>query len=266
LSEHFSLGIGFRFIYSNLAGAFQQTQNSIKAGLSYAGDIDAYYRNKFRLKGYKVDYGIGAAITNIGAKITYSSAQYANFIPTNLRVGGYFNHEIDKYNSIALVLDFNKLLVPSPPIYYGSILHPGYDSLAYYPDGPKVIAKGKDPNVPVVQGMVQSLYDAPGGIKEELQEINISTGAEYWYDKQFALRAGYFHEPVKKGGRQYVTLGLGLRYNVFGLDVSYLWPIQLHNPLEKTLRFTLVFDFDAFISQQKEEKKKNKNVSVTPTE
>jgi len=252
LSDNFSLGVGLRYIYSNLAGGFNQSQSPIEPGVAYAGDIAAYYTNKTRLQGYKVDYSIGLTTTNIGSKITYTSAQFENFIPINLRLGGYANMEIDKYNTIALLLDFNKLMIPSNPIYLKRA-DGRFDSLST--NGKRLILKGMDPNVPVVQGMLQSFYDAPGGFSEELQEINISTGLEYWYDKQFAMRAGYFHEPYSKGNRRYLTLGTGIRYNVFGLDVAYLWPFQQRHPLENTLRFSLIFDFEAFASQQKEEKK-----------
>lgn len=250
LSDNFSLGVAFRYIYSNLAGGYNQTQNgsAIDAGVSYAGDISAYYRNKTKYDGKRVDYGFGAVISNIGSKITYTSAQFENFIPINLRVGGYANIEIDKYNTFALALDFNKLLVPTNP-YYLKTWDGRADSVV---QGAKVLDAGKEPNVPVVEGMLQSFYDAPGGFEEELKEINISTGIEYWYDKQFALRAGYFHEPFEKGNRRYLTLGAGLRYNVFGLDFAYLWPFQQRHPLENTLRFTLIFDFDAFVSQKNE--------------
>jgi hypothetical protein len=255
LSENFSVGIAFRYIYSNLAAAFNQSQNAINAGTSFSGDIGAYYKNKFKYEGKKFDYGIGLSVSNIGSKLTYTSAQYENYIPINLRLSTYTNVEIDKYNTVAFLLDFNKLLVPTPPIFYKTAK--GYDSL----DNNKkpVIANGQDPNVPVVQGMFQSLYDAPGGFSEELDEINISAGLEYWYEKQFALRGGYFHEPQSKGNRQYATVGIGLRYNVFGLDVAYLWPFLQRHPLENTLRFTLLFDFDAFVSQKDEDKKSKRS-------
>lgn len=251
LSNNFSVGIGFRYIYSNLAASFNQSQNAIKAGTSYAGDIGAYYKNKFKYDIYKVNYGIGATITNIGSKLTYTSNAYENFIPINLRVGTYMNLELDKYNTIALLLDFNKLLVPTPPIYYKSVKNPTDDSTA--------IQYGMNPNVPVVQGMIQSFYDAPGGFKEELKEINISGGLEYWYEKQFALRTGYMYESPEKGNRQYATFGIGLRYNVFGLDAAYLWSfMQQHHPLENTIRFSLTFDIDAFATQ----KNQDQNVPV----
>jgi hypothetical protein len=263
LNEKFSLGVAFRYIYSNLAGGFNQSQTPIDAGVSYAGDISAYYKNntifkdKANGKKYNVNYGFGAVISNIGSKLTYTSAQFENFIPINLRLGGYANVDIDEYNSVAFMLDLNKLLVPTNPYYLRNSKNTA-DSLDR--NRKPVISSGIDPNVPVVQGMIQSFYDAPNGFSEEMSEINISTGLEYWYNKQFALRGGYFHEPLTKGNRQYATFGVGLRYNVFGLDVAYLWPFQQRHPLENTLRFTLTFDFDAFVDQKDAPTKKKTKV------
>ncbi len=253
LSEHFSLGVALRYIRSDLAGGFNQSQTPVQAGNAYAGDIAAYYKNtrKVKLDGKKYDmnYGLGFAITNIGSKISYTSKQYQNFIPINMRAGVYDQIEIDKYNTIAFAIDFNKLLVPTSPVYRRDSA-----GVIVIQDNKPVIDAGRDPDVPVVQGMVQSFSDAPGGWKEELHEINISGGLEYWYDKQFALRAGYFYEHPTKGNRKYLTFGAGFRFNVFGLDVSYLIPFEQRNPLERTLRFSLIFDLDAFATQNKEER------------
>lgn len=253
LSDNFSLGIAFRYIRSDLAGAFNQSQSPVNAGNAYAGDIAAYYNNKTKIKyegnRYNLNYGFGAAITNIGSKISYTSQQFQNFIPINLRVGGYGQIEIDKYNTIALAVDFNKLLVPTSPRYLKKA-DGVYDSIGS--NGRAIISEGMDPDVPIIQGMIQSFYDAPGGFKEEMREINISTGIEYWYDKQFALRSGFFYENPFKGNRKFLTFGAGFRFNVFGLDLSYLVPIETRNPLENTLRFSLLFDIDAFASQNKE--------------
>lgn len=256
LSENFSLGIAFRYIRSDLAGAFNQSQAAVQAGNAFAGDIAAYYNNKTRIKyegnRYNLNYGFGLAITNIGSKISYTSQQFQNFIPINLRLGGYGQIEIDKYNTIALAVDVNKLLVPTSPRYFKSVN--GFDSIA---NGRGVIAEGKDPDVPIIQGMIQSFYDAPGGFREEMREINISTGVEYWYDKQFALRTGFFYENPFKGNRKFLTFGAGFRFNVFGIDLSYLVPIETRNPLERTLRFSLLFDIDAFASQNKNNNNNN---------
>jgi hypothetical protein len=261
LSNKFSVGVAFRYIYSNLAGGANLSASPITPGKSFAGDITAYYRDKTKYKGYKLNYGFGGAITNIGSKITYSNASQEFFIPINLRVGTYWQVEIDKYNSIALTGDLNKLLVPTPPVY-------AYDAngqVELNPDGSKKIAYGKDNDVPLVQGMIQSFSDAPGGFKEELAEINRSIAMEYWYDKQFALRAGYFHEPATKGNRKYMTMGVGLRYNVFQLDVAYLISFQQRNPLDNTLRFTLSFDFDAFKKQKEGDNNNNGGGGVFET-
>jgi hypothetical protein len=153
--------------------------------------------------------------------------------------------DIDEYNKMTLMVDFNKLLVPTPPIY-------ATDSTGN-PTG--AIAKGKDPNVSVVTGMIQSFYDAPGGLKEELAEWTISPAIEYWYNKLFSIRAGYFYENINKGDRKFFTLGAGLRYNVFGLDFSYLIPVKNNNPLQNTMQFTLVFDFDKVENKDKQQSK-----------
>jgi hypothetical protein len=240
LSDNFSLGVAFRFIYSNIAGAGAGVSN-IKAGTAYAADITAYYRNKTKIDKYRVNYGIGGALTNLGSKITYTTEQEENFIPINLRFGGYGQIEIDKYNTLALALDFNKLLVPTPPVY--AIDERG--DIILDDDGKPVIAHGKRSDVPIMQGIVQSFSDAPNGFKEELKEINISTGLEYWYDKQFAVRAGYFNESRLKGNRKYATFGVGIKYSVFTIDAAYLVSFGQRNPLDNTVRFTLGLDFEA---------------------
>nr|MBK9652659.1 PorV/PorQ family protein [Bacteroidota bacterium] len=147
--------------------------------------------------------------------------------------GGAARIKLNEYNEIAWMLDFNKLLVPTPPVY-------GKDT-----NGVNYIISGKDPNRTVPAGIFGSFSDAPGGYREELKEINIATGFEYWYDKQFAFRFGYFHEPATKGNRKFFTLGAGLKYNIFGLDFAYLIPTQQRHPLENTLRFSLLFDLGA---------------------
>jgi hypothetical protein len=146
----------------------------------------------------------------------------------------------DKNNSLSLMIDLNKLLVPTTPLY----LLDSTGQFVYDANGNKVIEAGKDPNVGIVRGIFQSFYDSPGGAAEEFKEINYSFGLEYWYAKQFSIRAGYFNESKTKGNRKYMTLGAGLRYSVFGLDFAYLIPVTTHNPLENTLRFTLLFNFD----------------------
>lgn len=243
LSNKISGGLALRYIYSNLTGgAFLPGGQETKPGQSIAADVSAYYQNDITVGGKDAVLGVGANISNIGSKISYTETASRNFIPINLRLGTSLTTELDNYNSLCLTTDINKLLVPTPPEY-------GDDSA-----GTKVIVKGKDPDRSVVSGMFGSFSDAPGGFKEEMRELTYSFGVEYWYDKQFAIRAGYFNEHKTKGNRKYFTLGAGLKYNVFGIDFSYLIPTTQRNPLENTLRFTLLFDFEAFKAQEKENK------------
>lgn len=250
LSETFAVGIAFRYINSNLTGGVSLSNGQpTRAGQTVAADISMYYRTKkgFEVAGKKSAVTVGLALTNLGGKISYTTVK--NFIPMNMRLGAGLKMDIDDFNSFGFYVDVNKLLVPTPPIY----LHTATGSDSINPvTGSKIIVSGKNPDVPVAQGMFQSFGDAPGGFSEEMKEINVSGGLEYWYAKQFAVRAGYFYENKMKGGRQFFTLGLGVRYSVFGLDLAYLVPTTLRNPLQNTLRFTLTFDFDAFKSQNKE--------------
>ncbi|MBC7863534.1 MAG: type IX secretion system outer membrane channel protein PorV [Bacteroidia bacterium] len=236
LSKNFSGGMAMRFIYSNLTNGLTLTGGTqTHAGTSFAVDLSGYYKsNKIESGGKASYFSFGFNISNMGTKIAYTSSGQKDFIPTNLKLGVCYQINLDEYNTFNILFDVNKLLVPSPP---------------YYVTGTTQIAAGKNPNVSVAQGIVQSFYDAPGGGKEELKEYNPSIGLEYWYDKQFAVRTGFFYEDRTKGNRQYLTLGAGVKYNVFGLDFAYLIPIRQNNPLQNTLRFTLLFDFDAFKSQ-----------------
>lgn len=232
-----------RFIYSNLIPQTSQTTSGTNAGISVAADIAVYGHHEVEVKGLTssfLDWGVD--ISNIGSKMSYSSTSTDNsFIPTNLRIGVGYTMDLDAYNRISVNVDINKLLVPTPPIYE-------MDSNGYYVidsvTGDKVILKGMNPDVSPIQGMIQSFYDAPNGFSEEMAEINFTIAAEYWYNKLFAVRAGYFYESPKKGDRQYFTVGAGLRYNVFGFDFSYLIPTGQNNPLQNTMYFTLLFNFN----------------------
>lgn len=244
LSRDFSIAISARYIYSNLTGGQTAGGTETIAGQSIAADVSTYYTKPITIADKKSDISFGVNISNIGNKISYTETITRDFIPINLRLGTDVTTEIDDYNKMSFAIDFNKLLVPSPPIY----------------DTDGNLIAGKDPEVSVVSGMFQSFVDAPGEIdetgnsvpgsifKEEMREINISAGFEYWYANQFALRAGYFHEHDTKGGRKYLTFGSGVKYNVFALDFSYLIStsnIGGTNPLANTMRFTLVFDLGA---------------------
>ncbi|MBK8873010.1 MAG: type IX secretion system outer membrane channel protein PorV [Bacteroidetes bacterium] len=235
LSENFSGGIALRYINSNLTGGFQVENNATKAGNSVAADISAYYQTEMEVSKKDAIFAVGVNISNIGTKISYTETGVKDFIPINLRLGPSLTLKLNEYNDLAFMIDFSKLLVPTPPIY-------NPDSVI---NGEQQILFGKNPDVSVASGIFNSFSDAPDGGKEELREINIAAGLEYWYDKQFAFRAGYFYEHETKGNRKYFTLGAGLKYNVFGLDFAYLIPTDQRNPLENTLRFSLVFDFDS---------------------
>jgi hypothetical protein len=175
--------------------------------------------------------GFGVNFSNIGSKMSYSDSQTSDFIPMNMRIGTAWTINFDLYNKFTLTVDINKLLVPTPPYYDIST--------------PDSIISGKDPNVAVPVAVFQSFFDAPEGFGEELREFTISTGAEYVYNNQFAIRAGYFHENETKGNRKYFTAGAGFRLQGFTVDFSYLMPLVQNHPLARTLRFSLSFDISA---------------------
>ena len=244
--------VSLRYIYSNLTGNMEVGGAASQAGQSIASDVSAYYKDDILVSGKNASYAIGANISNIGSKISYTENADKDFIPINFKFGSSFFVDLDAYNSIMLTAEINKLLVPTPPIYYskGEVDANG-DTINI---GGETIKAGADPEVSVPVGMFRSFYDAPGLVggsvfREELSELTYSVGAEYWYAKQFAIRAGYFHEDTYKGNRKFFTFGIGLKLNVFGLDFSYLIPINQHNPLENTLRFSLIFDFEGLAQQ-----------------
>jgi len=246
LSTNLSGAVAARFIYSNLTmGQYVQGLQT-HPGTSVAADVAVYWNKDISLADLEGNLAWGVNISNIGAKISYTDNTTKDFIPTNLRFGPSLTVDFDEFNSMSFMVDINKLLVPSPPIYE---LNDSTGQQVFGPDGRPIILDGMDPEVSVATGMLHSFYDAPDGFNEEIREFSFSVGVEYWYDKQFAIRGGFFYEDRTKGNRKYFTLGAGLKYNVFGLNFSYLIPIEQQNPLENTLRFSLLFDFDAFKSQ-----------------
>mgnify|MGYP003340065417 FL=1 len=223
IADNFSTGINLGYIYSNLASGQSVNNVPIKPGIAAAADISFMYHKDFKMKDSKQKsyYNIGLTISNIGNKITYTqSAENKDFIPTNLGIGGGPTFNFDEYNSLHIGAEINKLLVPTPD------------------------SAGNFRTLSVPAGIISSFSDAPGGAKEELHELMYSAGTEYWYKSQFAIRAGYFNEHATKGNRKYLTAGIGIKYNVFGLNFSYLIPTSNQkNPLDNTLRFSLIFDF-----------------------
>ena len=233
LSENFSAAVGMRFIYSDIT--YDYTEET-SPGKAFAADIALYYNKYFVVGSRECNFGWGLNISNIGTKISYGGTEDAEFIPTNLRMGINFLIPFNEYNKISLAADVNKLLVPTYPLPYDGELNtdPSYQQRLqrdYYELSP-------------ISGIFKSFSDAPGGFKEEMQEIQWSLGAEYTYNDRFILRGGYHHESANKGNRKYFTAGAGFRMSVFSLDCAYVISTAQSNPLDQTLRFTLGFDLD----------------------
>ncbi|SER94456.1 type IX secretion system outer membrane channel protein PorV [Pedobacter rhizosphaerae] len=225
--EEFALGSSLRYIYSNLASGQFSSGGQVRGGKAIAVDVSGLYKTSTTLFGKPAVLSAGANISNIGTKMSYSDDGPSFFLPTNFKLGGASTIAVDEYSSFTFALDFNKLLVPTQPIY----------------DANGQIVSGQDPNRSVPAGIFGSFGDAPGGFSEELKEVGISTGLEYWYNQQFAIRAGYNYQSPMKGDSRYFTLGLGLKYNVFNIDFSYLLANAQTSPLANTLRFGLLFNF-----------------------
>jgi hypothetical protein len=233
LSPKLSVGFTPKFIYSNLAAGQRIGDVEITPGIAGAADFSMIFVTPIKQQGGNdSELSIGAAITNLGTKISYTNSINRDYIPTNLGIGGAWKFNFDEYNTFTIAADINKLLVPTP-------IFPGDDR--YDPDG-NGIPDYKEKST--FSAMLGSFSDAPGGAAEELRELMYSIGLEYWYDEQFAVRAGYYTENSTKGNRRFFTVGLGLKYNIFGLNFSYLIPTtNQRNPLDNTLRFSLLFDF-----------------------
>ncbi|MFI5129854.1 MAG: type IX secretion system outer membrane channel protein PorV [Chitinophagales bacterium] len=235
LSSKIGIGVALRYINSNLTGGgVTSGSTTYKVGSSVAGDLGFYYNGN---NAAGDGWSFGATMTNLGAKVSYTdNADMKDFIPANLGLGTAWTKNFNEQNKLTFGLDVNKLLVPTPP----------------NSNDPAVIAQYRKKSV--VGSWFSSFGDAPNGFSEEIKEFQISLGAEYWYNNQFALRAGYFYEDKTKGNRRYFTTGVGLKYNIFGLNFSYLWPSGSgvnRNPLSNTLRFSVLFDLDGGASTAK---------------
>ena len=231
LSENFSLAAGIRWIYSDLR--YDYTEDASPAS-AFAADLAMYYNKYFIMSERECQLGLGLNFSNIGSKISYFGDDRSQFLPANMRLGASLMVPVDEYNRFTIAADANKLLVPTVPKQLD-----GEDNATYQQ---RVIEEYSD--VGSISGIFKSFTDAPGGFKEELQEIQWSVGAEYVYHDQFSLRAGYHHESENKGNRKYFTVGGGFRMNVFSLDVGYVISTAKSNPLDQTLRFSLAFDMD----------------------
>ena len=231
LSESFSLAAAIRWIYSDLR--FDYSEDS-KPASAFAADLAMYYNNYLMLGSRECQLGLGMNVRNIGSKISYYGDEESQFIPANLRLGASLMVPVDEYNRFSFSADANKLLVPTVPRQEEG------ESNSEYQD--RVRRDYSD--VGSIKGMFQSFSDAPGGFKEEMDEIQWSVGAEYVYHDQFSIRAGYHHQAESKGNLKYFTVGGGFRMSVFSLDVGYVISTARSNPLDQTLRFTLAFDMD----------------------
>lgn len=225
--EDFSLGTALRYIRSSLSNG-QFNGQDIQPAAAFAADASAYYKTGTVFLGNDAELALGLNLSNIGTKMSYSERGSKSFLPANMKLGAATTFLFDKLNHFTVALDMNKLLVPTNPIR----------------DVNGDIIDGKDPDRSVPAAIFGSFSDAPGGFSEELSEMSFSLGTEYWYNKQFALRSGYFYEAPTKGDRRYLSLGAGLKYNVFNLDFAYLIANQQTSPLAQTLRFSLVFNFE----------------------
>ncbi len=242
ISSFFSLGISARLIYSSLTQG-QFVQGPVKTdGISVAMDFAAYFQKPISLGNKEGSLAFGLNISNIGSKMSYSeTALSEDFIPTNLRAGFGLTTKLNSANSLTILADLNKLLVPTPPIYLRDTTLPGNPPV-YDEQGNPVIDKGMDPDVSAIRGMFQSWYDAPNGFQEEMQEWSIGIGVEYWLFDKFSARAGLYYENETKGTRRYFTTGLGFRFGYFGYDIGLLIPFEESNSNTFNLRSSLMID------------------------
>jgi len=256
LTDDLSLSVSLGYVYSNLSGSIGNEYTT--AGTAYTADIGAFYQKDVKVSGKKSKLSLGFSILNIGNKMSYSkNKNEMSFLPTTFKLGTSWKIDMDEYNSFMITGEIGKLLVPTPPIYYSENIYDA-DSNIIHKQGD--VQYGNDPkDVSVGTALFSSWSDAPGVLQEdgtrsvfqeEWREFTWSIGAEYWYSKQFALRAGYFHESMMKGNRKFYTVGLGLKLNTFGIDFSYLIA-KRNNPLENTLRFSLLFEFGGDTNKKK---------------
>jgi hypothetical protein len=241
LGDNLSASVAPKFLYSNLAAGVIVNGVQINAATSFAADISFTYRKKTSLGGYRGVWALGGSISNIGAKVSYTDNVDRDFLPTNLGIGTMVKLDFDDYNQLSVGLDLNKLLVPSPHSY----VNPDYNL-----DGDQIPDYRQKS---LFDGIFGSFSDAQSGFNEELKEINYSLGLEYLYDKQFAVRAGYFYENDLKGARQFFSMGAGIKYNIFEFNLSYLTSTSfLNSPLNNTFRFGVNFNISDFNSGTEE--------------
>ena len=239
LSENFSGSVALRYIRSDLSGGIGTT--AYVPGNAFASDVSFFYSRDLSKDDNRKIFAAGINISNIGSRISYDNGSHKEYLPANLKLGSSFTTELNKFNSFTFALDFNKLLVPTPQLGTGA----------------------NDSGKPSISAIFSSLGDAPGGMKEELQEINYSAGIEYWYNSKFALRTGYFNENQYKGNRKFFSTGVGVKMSICTIDFAYLIPVNQNNPLANTIRFTLNFNLGSFAA--KTEKAEPQAAPQTPS-
>ena len=243
LSDNFSGGVTLRFIRSDLSAGFGGTvagAETYTAGNAFATDVSFFYRKKVGGDESNNTIAAGINFSNIGSKISYNQGSSKEFLPASIRLGTTYTAQLADSSSFSFSLDLNKLLVPTPA-----------NSVTYGTDGSVVVLPDNNSSKSVISSIFGSFTDAPGGMKEELQEFTVSLGAEYWYRRQFAVRGGYFNEAQNKGNRKYFTAGVGVKMNIAAIDASYIIPVERNNPLANTIRFTLLFNVDSFLKRKK---------------
>ena len=256
------LGATMRFISSGLSRYYEGGSTGDPAA-GFSVDLGYYYTNpETNVFGKKLLSSWGAHLSNIGPKISYGDESNENFMPTNLRLGTQWTYALKEQQSLSFAVDLNKLLVPTPPIYETD----DNGNLSRDDSGDLIIAKGKDPNRPVISSLFSSFSDAPDGFSEEVQEVSIATGLQYWYNEIFSVQTGYHHENANKGNRKYFTFGAGFRYNIFGIDFAYLLPTQgRSHPLANTIRFSMYFNFGKQLTKNSDNKSPAVPTPATPS-
>ena len=243
LSDYFSGGVALRYIRSDLAGGMGATStaaSTYRAGNAFATDVSFYYQNRLGKEGSRNSIAAGINFSNMGSKISYDQGTTKEFLPANMKLGTTFTTQLSDSSSFSFSIDLNKLMVPTPA-----------NVITYNTDGTVIVTPDTNSSKSVISSIFGSFTDAPGGLKEEIQEITVSMGAEYWYQRLFAVRGGYFNESQYKGNRKYFTAGVGVKLNIAAIDVSYVIPVEHNNPLANTMRFTILFNVESFLKRKK---------------
>ncbi len=254
LSDVFSGGVAIRYIHSDLSGGSAGSQSGTavySAGNAFATDVSFYYQNRLGGEGSRNSIAAGVNFSNIGSKISYNQGSTKEFLPANMKLGTTFTTQLNDSSSLSFSLDLNKLLVPTPS-----------NIVITQADGSVLVIPDNNSGKSVISSIFGSFTDAPGGMKEELQEVTVSLGAEYWYRRIFALRGGYFNESQNKGNRKYFSAGVGIKIKTCTIDLSYLVPVQQNNPLANTIRLSVLFNLNRILKSSGQQESPGKTDGV----